>query len=350
MIAAGGSGTRLWPRSRRRTPKHMLPLGASGKPLVAETYERVRPLVDEVWVLTEAAQVDPLRRLLPDVDPARYIVEPVARGTTSAYGLAAMTIAARDPEAVLTCFPADHVVTKPAQFGRAIKAAAKLAAEGEAIVLIGLEPTHPSTGLGYIHTAGVISRSGVKALRVDGFREKPDLETAREFLAEGGYYWNLAMFNFRADRLEAELRAHAPVHHRGLKRVLEARAARHEEAAARAYARLPNVAIDYSVMERTQNLLLVPARFGWADIGAWPELAALRRPDRDGNVVEGPALLLDSRDNLVLVEGKLIATIGLEDLVVVEGEEAILICPRSRAQEVKRVVEELGRRGLTEYL
>lgn len=324
----------------------MLPLGSGGEPLVVETYERMRPLVDEVWVLTEAAQVDALRRLLPDVRPARFIVEPVARGTTSAYGLAAMTIAAKEPEAVLTCSPADHVVTRPAQFRSAVRSAVGLAADGRSIVLIGLEPTHPSTGLGYIKAG---ERRG-RAYLVDRFVEKPELELAREYVAGGGHYWNLAMFTFRADRLEAELRAHSPVHHRGLRRVLEARAAHHEEAAARAYARLPNTAIDYTVMERTQNLLLVPARFGWADVGAWPELAALRRPDREGNVVEGPALLLDSRENLVLVQGKLIATIGVEDLVIVEGEEAILICPRSRAQEVKRVVEELGRRGLTEYL
>lgn len=350
MIAAGGSGTRLWPRSRRGTPKHLLPLGDSGRPLVRETYERVRPLFDGVYVLTEAAQVDQLRRLLPEIEPSRYIVEPVARGTTSAYGLAAMTIGRREPEAVLACFPADHVVSKQAQFRAAIRAATRLAAAGEDIVLIGLEPTHPSTGLGYIHAAGAQPKAGVSARRVSRFVEKPDLDTAREFVADGNYFWNLAMFTYRADVLEAELRAHAPAHYRGLKRVLEARAQRHEEAAARAYSKLPNDAIDYTVMEHSQRLLLVPARFGWADIGAWPELAALRRPDRDGNVTEGATLLLDSRENLVLGGDKLIAAIGVEDLVIVEAENAILICPRSRAQEVKRVVEELRRRGLTEYL
>jgi mannose-1-phosphate guanylyltransferase len=310
----------------------------------------VRPLADGVYVLTEAAQVDQLRRLLPEVESSHYIVEPVARGTTSAYGLAAMTIGRRDPEAVLACFPADHVVTKPAQFRSAIRSATKLAAAGEDIVLIGLEPTHPSTGLGYIHAAGAVQKAGVSARRVSRFVEKPDLDTAREFVADGNYFWNLAMFTYRADVLEAELRAHAPVHHRGLKRVLEARAQRHEEAAARAYAKLPSDAIDYTVMEHSRRLLLVPARFGWADIGAWPELAGLRRADRDGNVTEGATLLLDSHENLVLAGDKLVAAIGVEDLVVVEAENAILICPRSRAQEVKRVVEELRRRGLTEYL
>lgn len=315
-----------------------------------ETFERVRPLVDGVYVLTEAGQLGALRKLLPELGRDGYIVEPVARGTTSAYGLAALTIAQHDPEAVLACFPADHVVTKPAQFRTAVRAATRLAALGEDIVLIGLEPTHPSSGLGYIHAGPAVQKAGVSAHRVLRFVEKPDPDTAREFVADGGYVWNLAMFTFRADVLEAELKAHAPVHHRGLKRVLEARSQRHEEAAARAYAKLPADAIDYTVMERSRRLLLVTARFGWADIGAWPELAGLRRADRQGNVLEGSTLLLDSRENLVLSGGKLIAAIGVEDLVVVEGENAILICPRARAQEVKRVVEELRRRGLTEYL
>jgi mannose-1-phosphate guanylyltransferase len=195
-----------------------------------------------------------------------------------------------------------------------------------------------------------VQRSGVSARLVTRFVEKPDLDSAREFLADGNYFWNLAMFTYRADLLEQELKAHSPVHHRGLRRVLDARAQRHEEAAARAYSRLPKDAIDYTVMERSRRLLLVPARFGWADVGAWPELAGLRRADREGNVTEGATLLLDSRENLVLADGKLVAAVGVEDLVIVEGERAILICPRSRAQEVKRVVEELSRRGLTEYL
>lgn len=319
-------------------PKHMLPLAPSGRPLVVETYERVRTVVDEVFVLTEAAQVDGLRKLLPSIPRSRYIVEPVARGTTSAYGLAALTLARRDPEAVMACFPADHVVTRPAQFRSAVRTAVRVARAERAIVLIGLEPEHPATGLGYIK-AGAHHRS---AYAVERFVEKPDLERARAYLAEGGYYWNLAMFTFRVDVFAEELLAHAPAHHRGLERHLAGRPG--------AYARLPTEAVDYAVMEKSSRLRLVPARFGWLDVGAWPELAAVRRGDHDGNIVEGPAVLIDSRDNLLLTGARLVAAIGIEDLVVVESGDALLICPRSRAQEVKRVAEELGRRGLTKYL
>jgi mannose-1-phosphate guanylyltransferase len=238
----------------------------------------------------------------------------------------------------MACFPADHVVTRPALFRQAVRAAARLARRERAIVLIGLEPDHPSTGLGYIK-AGVRRRG---AYSVERFVEKPDLERARAYLAEGAYYWNLAMFTFRADVFLDELRAHSPVHYRGLRRVLEGRRG--------SYARLPKDPVDYTVMERSQRLLLVPARFGWLDVGAWPELASSRRGDRDGNIVEGPAVLLDSAGNLLLTGDRLVAAVGVRDLVIVEAPDALLVCPRSRAQEVKRVVEELGRRGLTKYL
>ncbi|HKT82940.1 MAG TPA: sugar phosphate nucleotidyltransferase [Solirubrobacterales bacterium] len=342
VIAAGGAGTRLWPRSRRATPKHLLALGLTGKPLVRETYERVRPLVDQVVVLTETAQVKKLREVLPELHKGDFIVEPVARGTTSAYGLAALTLQERDPDAILACFPADHVVTRPAAFRQAVRSAVKVARAADAIVLVGLEPEHPATGLGYIKAGEHVRAAGVSAYRVERFVEKPDLERARSYLAEGTYYWNLAMFTFRAAVLAQELKAHAPAHHRGLRRVLRGETG--------AYAHLPTEAIDYAVMERTDRLLLVPARFGWIDVGAWPELTGVRRPDREGNLVEGPAVVLDSHNNLFLTGERLVAAIGVEDLVVVEGPDSLLICPRSRAQEVKRVVAELGRRGLSRYL
>lgn len=316
----------------------MLPLAPGGRPLVVDTWERVRAVVDEVFILTEAAQVEALRALLPSIPQQNYIVEPRARGTTSAYGLAALTLGERDPEAVMACFPADHVVTKPALFKRAVRTAVQAARADRAIVLIGLEPTHPATGLGYIK-AGAHHRH---AFYVERFVEKPDLERALVYLAEGGYYWNLAMFTFRVDVFAEELQTHAPAHYRGLRRVLQGQAG--------AYARLPTDALDYTVMERSERLLLVPAHFGWLDVGAWPELASIRRGDRDRNIVEGPSVLVDSHDNLLLTGDRLVAAIGVEDLVVVDAPDAILICPRSRAQEVKRVVEELGRRGLTKYL
>ena len=348
VIPAGGAGTRLWPRSRRSTPKHTLPLGGQGRPLLRDTYDRLTPLADEVYVVTEARQREIIESVLPELDSEHMIVEPVARGTTNAYGLAAMTIARRHPDAVMVAMASDHVVRGRAQINRAVKLALRAAVATGSIVLFGLKPTFPSTGLGYIHAP----RRGPVAgtFRVEGFREKPDLRTARRFLKAGGYYWNLAWFAWPVDVFLAELKKHAPRHVNGLEKVLAARLGGDEETATRLYAKLPNEVIDRSVLEQTDRLLLVPAGFEWADIGNWAELAARVRSDARGNSVEGESVLVDTRNSVVLGDRRLIAAIGLDDMIIVDTEDAILVCPRSRAQDVKAVVEALRRAGKSRYL
>jgi mannose-1-phosphate guanylyltransferase len=348
VIPAGGAGTRLWPRSRRSTPKHTLPLGGRGRPLLRDTYDRLSPLADEVYVVTEARQREIIESVLPELDRDHMIIEPVARGTTNAYGLAAMTIAERDPDAVMVAMASDHVVRGRAQITRAVKLAIRAAVSTDSIVLFGLQPNFPSTGLGYIHAP----RRGPVAgtFQVEGFREKPDLRTARRFLKAGGYYWNLAWFAFRVDAFLGELRKHASRHAGGLEKVLAARRAGDEDLATSLYAKLPNEVIDRSVLEKTHRLLLVPADFEWADIGSWAELGDRVRADARGNSVEGESVLIDTRDSLVFGSRRLVAAIGLEDMIIVDTEDALLVCPRSRAQDVKLVVEALRRSGKTRYL
>jgi len=348
VIPAGGAGTRLWPRSRRSTPKHTLTLGGHGHPLLRDTYERLRPLADEIYVVTEARQGQIIESVLPELDRDHMIIEPVARGTTNAYGLAALTIAERHPDAVIVAMASDHVVRGRAQITRAVKLALRAAVSSDSIVLFGLKPTFPSTGLGYIHAP----RRGPVAgtFRVARFTEKPDLRTAKRFLKAGGYYWNLAWFAFGVDVFLAELRRHAPRHVAGLQKVLAARRAGDEATATRLYARLPNEVIDRSVLEKTDRLLLVPADFEWADIGSWAELGDRVRADAAGNSVEGESVLIDTHDSVVLGSRRLVAAIGLEDMIIVDTEDALLVCPRSRAQDVKLVVEALRRSGKTRYL
>ena len=348
VIPAGGAGTRLWPRSRRSTPKHALPLGGRGRSLLRETYDRVRPLADEVYIVTEARQRDIIMSVLPELDSDHLIIEPVARGTTNAYGLAAMTIADRHPGAVMVAMASDHVVRGRAAVNRTVRTALKAAATTENLVLIGLAPLFPSTGLGYIHARARGPLAGT--FKVEGFREKPDLRTARRFLAHGGYYWNLAWFAWRVDVFLSQLSRYAPRHVTGLEKVLAARRAGDEAAAIRLYGRLPNEVIDRSVLEKTDRLLLVPASFEWADIGSWAELGDRVRADASGNSVEGEAVLIDTRDSLVFGSRRLVAAIGLEDMIIVDTEDALLVCPRSRAQDVKLVVEALRRSGKTKYL
>ena len=347
MIPAGGAGTRLWPRSRRSTPKHVLPLGGHGRPLLRETYDRASSLADEVFVLTEVGQREIIEKVLPEIDSRHLILEPAARGTTNAYGLAALTLIPHNPDAVMLAMPADHVVSGRAGVRKAVRAAVTAAASKNSLVTVGLKPTFPSTGLGYIHAPG---RAVSGTLRVQRFIEKPGLASARRFVKAGGYYWNLAWFAWRLDTFIEELGRYAPRHLAGLRKVVSARESGDEAAAARLYKRLPVEVIDRSVMEKTDRLLLVPADFDWADIGNWAEMGDHVRSDSHGNSVEGEAILVDTRGSLIHGDRRLVAAIGLEDMIIVDTEDALLVVPRSRAQDVRKVVEALKRARKTRYL
>jgi mannose-1-phosphate guanylyltransferase len=352
VIPAGGAGSRLWPRSRRHAPKHVLPLSGSGRPLVAEAYERAANLTDQVFVLTEERQQALIRDLVPDLVEDGMIVEPAARGTTNALGLAALTLIERDPDAVMISTAADHVIGPLESFLGVARRAAAIAERSGQLVTIGLEPKYAATAFGYIEAGDEVRLGDHTARRVLRFVEKPDATTARRYVESGRHFWNLNLFCWRCDVFLEELRRHGPEHHAGLLATMAARRAGDDAAAARLYEALPVDAVDYTVMERTESLLLVPADFDWRDVGSWSELADLLRlrQDEDGNVVEGPSVLLETRNSLISVPDKLVAVIGLSDLVVVDTEDALLICPKSRAQDVKRVVDVLRQTGRSTYL
>ena len=347
VIPAGGAGTRLWPRSRRSTPKHVLPLGEHGRPLLRATYDRAAGLADEVFILTETRQRDIIAAVLPEVDAGHLILEPSARGTTNAYGLAALTLRDRFQDAVMVALPADHVVRGGAKVSTAIRAAVKVASTRDSLVTVGLKPRFPSTGLGYIYAPGRLAGG---ARRVRRFIEKPSLARARRFMRDGGYYWNLAWFSWRIDVLLGELNRHAPRHLAGLRQVMEARSVGDEARAAAIYNRLPVEVIDRSVMEKTDRLLLVPGDFDWADIGNWAELGDRVHADARGNSVEGESVLVDTTGSLIFGNRRLVAAIGLEDMIIVDTEDALLVVPRSHAQDVRKVVDALRRARKSSYL
>jgi mannose-1-phosphate guanylyltransferase/mannose-6-phosphate isomerase len=325
----------------------VLPLGEHRQPLLRATYDRATSLADEVVVLTEVRQRTIVEAVLPEVDKEHLILEPEARGTTSAYGLAALTLLERDPSTVMLTLPADHVVHGTAKIARAVKTALRAARTKDALVTVGLKPTFPSIGLGYIYAPGRMSDG---TLRVRRFIEKPDLASAKRYMSAGGYYWNLAWFSWRVEIFIEELARHAPRHLAGLRKVVAAQAAGDDSGAARLYGRLPVEVIDRSVMERTDRLLLVPADFEWADIGNWAELGDRVHADDRGNSVEGESVLVDTTGSLILGDRRLIAAIGLEDMIIIDSEDALLVCPRSRAQDVRKVVEALRRARKTRYL
>jgi mannose-1-phosphate guanylyltransferase len=322
-------------------------LASGGRTLLRDTYDRVRGLVDEVFIVTELSQREIISAALPEVDSDHMIIEPVARGTTNAYGLAALTLHQLDATGVMLAMASDHVVRGRPEVSRALRAALHAADFTDNLIAIGLKPRYPSTGLGYLHA----SRPGpLGTRRVQQFIEKPALRTAKRFLKSGGYYWNVAWFAWKTGIFLAEMQRHAPKHLTGLRKVLEARAKGDEQSASQLYRRLPVEVIDRSVMEKTDNLLLVPATFDWSDIGNWSELGDRVRADAHGNSVDGEAVLVDTTGSLIFGDRRLIAAIGVKDLIIVDTEDALLVVPRSHAQDVRKVVEALRRARKTRYL
>lgn len=351
VILAGGSGTRLWPRSRERLPKHLLTLHGS-QSLLQATFERVKRLTPNVYVVTEKSQVESIRAQLPGLAPDQYIVEPARRGTASALGLAALVIQERDPEATMLSVHADHYLGDDEDaYLKTLEVEADCAEKQRSLVTVGLKPPYASTAFGYIQIGDRIAGDDkTPVFRVKRFVEKPDLQTAEGYLATGAYLWNLGLFGWPIDVLFSEVAAHAPALSEGLHKLRELRAAGQTVEADRAYRALPTEAIDYAVMERTQHLLVVCAAFEWHDIGSWADLHDILEQDSAGNFVDGESVLIDSRNCMIHSPGKLVAAVGLTDMVVIETEDAILICPKARSQDVKLIVERLKQMGKAEYL
>jgi mannose-1-phosphate guanylyltransferase len=348
VILAGGSGTRLWPRSREKTPKHLLTLHGKHS-LLQATAERVRHLSDDLYVVTERTQVEAIREQLPGLAPDHVIVEPARRGTASALALAAWSIARHDPKGTMISVHADHYLGPDEDaYLRTLGLEAEVAERERVLVTVGLTPPYPSTAFGYIK----VQPEGLKgaAYRVERFVEKPDLETARTFLREGGYFWHLGLFAFPLDVLRQEMTAHTP----GLLEKIDQYGAALDqgdlETAKRTYEALPIQAIDYALLEKTRRLLMVPAQFEWHDLGSWADLHDILEQDAAGNAVDGDAILIDSRNCMIHAPGKLVAAVGLEDMVVIETGDALLICPKARSQDVKLIVERLKQAGKQDLL
>ncbi|MEO6796263.1 MAG: sugar phosphate nucleotidyltransferase [Candidatus Dormibacter sp.] len=351
VILAGGSGTRLWPRSREKTPKHLLTLHGR-QSLLQATYQRVRRLSDQVYVVTERSQVPSIKQQLPELLDAGYIVEPARRGTASALGLAALTIAGIDPKATMLSVHADHYLGADEDaYIATLDAEAGWAERQRSLVTVGLTPPYASTAFGYIRPGEqVIGPGDVPAYRVRSFVEKPDLRTAKAYLRAGDYLWHLGLFSWPVEVLFSELAAHAGALHAGLERVRTARDTGDQAAADDAYRALPMEAIDTAVLERTTNLLMVRASFEWHDLGSWADLHDILEQDAAGNFVEGDHVLIDSKNCMIHSPKKLVAAVGLEDMVVIETDDALLICPKARSQDVKLIVDRLRQMGKTDYL
>jgi mannose-1-phosphate guanylyltransferase len=355
VVLAGGVGARLWPESRQRRPKQLLNLVGS-RSMLQETVDRVLPLAaaSDVYVVTGRPYVAAVAAQLPDLPKANVIGEPMGRGSAPAMGLAA-TYLAGDNHDVLAFLPADHAIAKPEPFRQALKAAEELAREGY-LVTLGIQPSAPFTGYGYIQQGERIGvrgdYGGFSAFRVARFAEKPDQAAANAYLRSGQYSWNAGMFIASARTLLDEIALYLPVLGAQLANIAAARGARRERRVLReVWPQVTTVTVDYGIMEKTRRAAVIPVEIGWSDVGDWASLADALGCDSDGNVVRGLHLGLDTANCLIRGSGtRLIATIGLRDMVVVDAGDAILICPRERSQEAKQVVERLRADGREKYL
>ncbi len=362
VILAGGRGTRFWPRSRRATAKQVLALEGK-RTMIQQTVARLLPLAParRFWVITNPDLRHEIRRQLPKISARQIIAEPVARNTAPAIGLAAYLLLRSDPTAVIGMFPADHVIADGNAFRKAVERAAEIAAAGENIVVMGIKPTRPETGYGYIET-GERTRDGVH--RVKRFTEKPNVEKAQEFVDAGNYYWNSGMFIWSARTLANALREHFSESAPHLEKIAAAFGSRNfDKVFARQYAKCENISVDYAVLEprsakgeHHSSLFSIPADFGWNDLGSWAALyehhaLAKGTASPDGNVIEGAGgYALEAEGNYIYAPRKFVAAVGVNNLVVVETDDALLITTRQRAQDVGKIVKHLDAKKMTKLL
>ncbi len=344
---AGGSGTRFWPASRRERPKQFLTLFGD-RSLIQLAWERSRAIADSsrCWVVTGASHADLVREQLPDLPPENLLVEPCPRNTAPCIGLAAVRLRQRDPDAVMAVLPSDQLITPAGEFAATVRSAADVIGQRpEAIVLFGIRPTYPATGFGYIESGEPLAdRSDVRS--VSRFREKPNFETAKAFLESGRFLWNSGIFVWRAARILDALARHEPDLAAGLKQIESA--PDWDLAVSEYFSTLRSISIDYAVLEREASTCLVQeGAFEWDDVGSWEAVARRSAPDNDGHVVRGLHRGIDSRHLIVQsTADHLVATIGVEDLVIVHTTDATLVARRNDEDGMKRLIELLKSSGL----
>jgi mannose-1-phosphate guanylyltransferase len=353
LIMAGGRGERFWPKSRINNPKQLLNLSGTGS-MIQETVWRVKNLTEpsHIFIVTNSLYADPIREQLPEIPEENIILEPEGRNTAPCIGLASLYIETKDPDGVTVVLASDHIIQKPAEFRAILQQGAATVERTGGIVTLGITPDRPETGYGYIKMGEAVT-DGQGVSKVERFTEKPDFNTAVDFLENGRYLWNSGIFIWKTATIRQLIAEYMPELHHGLAIIGKVmgtpdyRRVLHEE-----YVKFEKISIDYGIMERASRVYVIPADIGWDDVGSWLSLERVRPLDRYGNVFSGPEITaIDLKDCIFETQGdKLVTAIGLRDLIYVETEDAVLICPKSRAQDVKLILEKLKAEKKEKYL
>ncbi len=348
IILAGGVGSRFWPLSRATAPKQLLQVAGS-ESLLRSTIKRLSPLVppQRISIVTNPRQAEITRTHLTNGGKGSspgFIIEPAGRNTAPAIGLAAMKLAEKDPDAVMAVLPADHLIKDGPAFCRTLEAASVVASDGH-LVTFGIVPSAPETGYGYIKASPRAFRNvgGLKVRKVRRFVEKPDIERARRYLDEGGYYWNSGIFVWKASVILEEMKRHLPSLYESL--ALIGRGDEFESA----YSRVEPVSIDYGILEKAENVVVIEAAFPWSDMGSWSSLKDVFEPDGDGNIIRGRVVDIGSKGSFIIGSDRVVATIGLRDMIIVDTPDATLVCPKDRTQDVREIVGVLKDKGYIEH-
>jgi mannose-1-phosphate guanylyltransferase len=346
VIMAGGEGSRLWPLSRQARPKQMVQLG-SDRTLFQLAVDRVRAIfpTERIYVVTVADQAEGLQSQCPEIPRENYLLEPMPRGTASVVGLAALALQKIDPQAVMAILAADHLISNVTYFHQLLSDGLRLAQDGY-LVTLGVRPTYAATGYGYIQRGARLDNDAFVAYEVEHFREKPNEQTAREFLATGDHDWNSGMFIWRLDRIWQELRQFMPALVRKLDEIsMDWETPAREETLRRVWPSIQPQTIDYGIMEKSSQVAVLPAvDLGWNDVGSWESMFDVFSPDENGNVVlKADTVKIDTEDSLVVSDqtGRMIATLGVQNVIIVDTPDAVLVCSRDYAQRVKEIVNQL---------
>ena len=354
VIMAGGGGTRFWPLSRQEHPKQLLNL--SGRELlINETIDRVKKIanLNHIYVVTNVRQREQMEQATKErIDPSHILSEAASRNTAACIGYAAIKILKSHGDGVMAVFPSDHYIADERSFFYACNNAVKVAMEKDCLVTLGIRPTYPSTGYGYIrYEKQGENQEQDSSYKVVEFKEKPDYETAKKYLEDGSYVWNSGMFVWKASVILEEYKRYLPEIYTCLMKMAEwINTPDETKRIDEMYPSIPSVSVDYGVLEKSERIHVIPADMGWSDVGSWDSLEVFHDKDVNGNICVGEPLLLDCKGCTVYSPKKLVAGVGLQDLVIVETEDAILVCKNDRLQEVKTVVEKLEKKGIRELL
>ncbi len=354
VIMAGGKGERFWPKSRVNFPKQFLSLTNDGKSMIQHTVERLKGLVDleNIYIVTNNLYKNLVKEQISGILEENIIIEPIAKNTAPCIGLAAIHILKKNKDSKMVVLPSDHLIKFNEIFIDTLKNGLEVIEKGENLVTIGITPNYPETGYGYINFKKTTCFSSLKNVyEVLKFEEKPNLEKAKEYLSSGQYLWNSGMFLWKASTILKNFKKYLPEIHDSLQRIKESIGKEeYERVLEKEFFKIPSESIDYGIMEKASDIYVIPGNFGWDDVGSWLSMERIKTTNSDGNIISGNVISIKTKNSIVQGMDKLIATVGLENIIIIDTDDAILICNKGNTQEVKEVINNLKTCNRTEYL